>query len=112
MNPNKFEEARRRILPLCPDHRDKQKGKSCLACRIEELEKLEKKVRNLAIELCPDYPEIETCAIWECLWAIYSSLKGAEQACQDWADLAKWKGITIDDWNQFKKERPENVQTL
>lgn len=24
---------------LCPDHRDKQVGKSCLACRIEELEK-------------------------------------------------------------------------
>jgi len=25
--------------PLCPDHRDKQRGKTCLACRIEELER-------------------------------------------------------------------------
>lgn len=25
-------------LPLCPDHRDKQTGKSCLACRVDELE--------------------------------------------------------------------------
>lgn len=27
---------------LCPDHRDKQKGKPCLACEIDRLEKLER----------------------------------------------------------------------
>lgn len=32
---------------LCPDHRDKQKGKSCLACEIERLQNaLEKKISN------------------------------------------------------------------
>lgn len=25
-------------LPLCPDHRDKVKGKNCLQCRVEYLE--------------------------------------------------------------------------
>jgi len=30
--------ALQRILPLCPDHRDKQHGKDCLACQIEAAE--------------------------------------------------------------------------
>ena len=34
-----------RSRPLCPDHRDKQKGKPCLACTIERLER-----ENLALK--------------------------------------------------------------
>jgi hypothetical protein len=33
-----------RMLPLCPDHRDKQTGKTCLACRIEKLERCVKQL--------------------------------------------------------------------
>ena len=36
---NQLIEAFDRARPLCPDHRDKQRGKSCLACRIETLER-------------------------------------------------------------------------
>jgi len=40
---------------LCPDHRDKQVGKSCLACRIEQLEKAAKQLAALeqAMETAP-----------------------------------------------------------
>lgn len=33
----KMGESTNRTRPLCPDHRDKQAGKSCLACEIERL---------------------------------------------------------------------------
>lgn len=32
-------EALERMRPLCPDHRDKQSGKPCLACEVERLER-------------------------------------------------------------------------
>jgi hypothetical protein len=35
--PIKFLHAMERQRPLCPDHRDKQSGKDCLACTIESL---------------------------------------------------------------------------
>lgn len=37
--PIKFLHAIERQRPLCPDHRDKQLGKECLACMIEALER-------------------------------------------------------------------------
>lgn len=37
--PQRILEAVDRARPLCPNHRDKQHGKTCLACRIERLEK-------------------------------------------------------------------------
>ncbi len=40
--------------PLCPDHRDKQHGKPCLACRIEELEKVCRQARACLLNLQPE----------------------------------------------------------
>ena len=48
---------------LCPDHRDKQGGKSCLACEIEALEaKLERAIERVGVELPPDPHEPGECA--------------------------------------------------
>jgi hypothetical protein len=62
---------------LCPDHRDKQRGKACLACEIERLQKsLAPKITryqlssisvpsNVVLELCQEATEIEMWAIRE-----------------------------------------------
>lgn len=49
-----FLEAVERQRPLCPDHRDKQVGKPCLACRIEELERTLRQARACLLNLQPD----------------------------------------------------------
>lgn len=38
---------------LCPDHRDKQAGKSCLACEIEQLNRYIKKLQD-HMQRCPN----------------------------------------------------------
>ena len=47
---------RSEILPLCPDHRDKVKGKNCLQCRIEYLENSLRRVRE---RLRPDMQPVD-----------------------------------------------------
>lgn len=42
-------------------------------------------LKERAYELCPDYPFTKNDA-FEWLWALTSSLQGAEQACDEWAD--------------------------
>jgi hypothetical protein len=41
-----------RQRPLCPDHRDKQIGKPCLACTVETLERERDEARALLREAC------------------------------------------------------------
>ena len=45
---------------LCPDHRDKQAGKSCLAC---EIEKLQRVINNLKKEMQRREDYIESCLV-------------------------------------------------
>jgi len=40
---------------LCPDHRDKQAGKSCLACEIDRLKKVNGKLLKAAANIVDDF---------------------------------------------------------
>ena len=44
-----------RTRPLCPDHRDKQEGSGCLACRIEMLINSIKKMKKHATRELPEH---------------------------------------------------------
>jgi len=49
-----------------------------------ELERLQARIKHLAIEIAPDYPNIKTCDVYEHLWAIQSTCQGTQQANEDW----------------------------
>lgn len=44
---------------------------------------LNDKIRKIALEVAPDYPQIETCDEFECLYAIHSSYQGTHAANED-----------------------------
>jgi len=49
-----------------------------------ELYQLQTAVKNLAMELAPDYPNIETVGALEQLWAIRTTCEGTKKANEDW----------------------------
>jgi hypothetical protein len=51
MVPIRFLHAMERLRPLCPDHADKQRGKECLACQIESLERTVERLNQTIAEL-------------------------------------------------------------
>jgi hypothetical protein len=57
-----------------------------------EAERLREHLKRKAVELCPDYPSIETADAWECIWAITSSLEGSDAACKDWVNAVESLG--------------------
>jgi len=48
---------------------------------------LEERIKELALEIAPDYPGIDKCDAWEQLYAIHASYQGASLACDDLHDL-------------------------
>lgn len=49
-----------------------------------DLERLQACIKHLAMEISPDYPDIETCDVYEHLWIIHTALKGIQKANADW----------------------------
>lgn len=44
-----------RTRPLCPDHRDKQEGSECLACRIDGLKRHLRMIKEHATKELPEH---------------------------------------------------------
>jgi hypothetical protein len=62
---------------------------------MHDLKQLEARIREIAIKLQPDYPNINNANPMEQLYAIESGYEGIEKACHDWAKFGKylWDGI-------------------
>ena len=66
------------------------------------------RIREIAVEMCPDYPNVKECPIFECLWAIHESFKVTVEACNDWRKVAtKLNGntpLTVEQWHELLKD--------
>lgn len=47
------------------------------------------RIEEIAVKLCPDYPDIRTISNYEQLWAIERGYLGTKAACEDWYNLVK-----------------------
>jgi len=50
---------------------------------------LEKRIHEISVKNCEDYPGIEKCNTFEQLYAIESTLTGVSEACDDWLKFTK-----------------------
>lgn len=66
-----------------------------------------KQLKNNAKELCPDFPNVETCDPWDDLWAIKSYALGTDQANIDLHELIDVLRIKA----ELTKEQVINLQS-
>ena len=76
---------------LCPDHRDKQAGKPCLACEIDRLKAENKRLREL-VDGAREIVEIANCTSpaqckWKVEWMQKASKTWRRQAMKDDAEI-------------------------
>lgn len=64
-------------------HRDNVHSKSLIVLEHSKRYNVEKYIRKKAVKIADDYPDIKTCPIWECLYAIESSYDGTSLANDD-----------------------------
>lgn len=50
---------------------------------------LDERIKEIAVKLCGDYPNIQGCGSFERLWALESSLEGTNQAIEHWVLLVE-----------------------
>jgi len=76
-----------------------------------ECREIVSRIEEIAIEQCPEYPEISTCSTFEKLWAIHETLKGLRAACDEWWEFVKFRGVPtveqIETWKKFKEQQNE-----
>ena len=56
---------------------------------VPQLPNLFQRIEEIAVKLCPDYPDVKTISSYEQLWAIEQGYLGTRSACEDWHDLVK-----------------------
>lgn len=54
-----------------------------------DVRRFETHLMRKAKDLCPKYPFTSTSDVWDCLWAITSSLEGTEEACGDLHEIIR-----------------------
>ena len=71
-------------------------------------EGLDSRIREIAMKIAPDFPDIEKCDVFQQLWAIEQSYEGSELALRDWEDLtkelAKRLGLTHQELAKISRE--------
>lgn len=96
-------------------HRDNVHSKSLIVLKHSERHDIEKDIREKAIKIANDYPNIETCSIWECLYAIESSYEGTSLANDDCHKFLRYfkDKLNLDDatymelWDSIKESTYE-----
>jgi hypothetical protein len=71
-----------------------------------EHESLVQRLKEDAIRLCPDYPDVATVGPFEHVWALSTALEGTRLACDDWHEFCKSIGVTNEQimaWHDSKK---------
>lgn len=48
------------------------------------------RIHEIAVDNCPDYPNIANVPLFEQLWAIETTLKGTSMACDDWLNFTRY----------------------
>jgi hypothetical protein len=82
------------------------------AAAVERIKELEEQIRELAVQVAADYPDIENVPTWECFWAIRSSYEGICLANADMhklcGHLQKQLGIDVHEvirqWDEIRKQ--------
>lgn len=50
---------------------------------LEDFKDLKQRLRSHAIDIAPDYPDVENADHWQHIWAIASAAQGLKLACDD-----------------------------
>lgn len=79
----------------------------------EQIDRLKEAIKEKAVKIAPDYPNVANCEPWEHLWAIDSSYEGTSLAnddCHELIDILRQKlGMTkeevVDLWIEHRDKK-------